>query len=413
MLRFLLVGGNFGNKGAQSMLFTCINEFSKRFPGSECYFCTSETLKDYKNYRFNYVHIGNHSLEFERGDYRFLPKMILKGIVRKISGNGNRILEELELGRIISSIDMIVDISGFALSSDFGTGIPGTYFSWFEIACRRGIPLVLMPQSFGPFDYRENQEKIDHLANKYLNYATLVFAREEKSYKSVKDRFDPRGLRYCPDSVLVGEFPDSPDKVFKESRMNIPDLDGEGWVGVIPNKRTTEKGIGWEAVLNRYIAAIRHLRKIEKRVCVLTHSAEDIDICRSLEKALEDGVQDIRFIYNDLSCFEYDALCRKFDFIVSSRYHSIIHAYRHTVPVIALAWAEKYRALATLFGQEKYVLDITCEREDVDDEIRSMIDDMTECNSCNKENVSESLVNIRRKYNCFAEMKALIESSLK
>ena len=395
------------------MLFTCINEFSKRFPGSECYFCTSETLNDYKNFRFNYVHIGNHSLEFERGDYRFLPKMIIKGIVRKISGNGNRILEELELGRIISSIDMIVDISGFALSSDFGTGVPETYFSWFETAYRRDIPLILMPQSFGPFDYGENQEKIDHLANKYLNYAALVFAREEKSYKSVKDRFDPRGLRYCPDSVLVGEFPDSPDKVFKESKMNIPVLEGKGWAGVIPNKRTTEKGIGREAVLNRYIAAIKHLKKRGKKVCVLTHSAEDIDICRSLEKALGDDAQGIRFIYNDLSCFEYDALCRKFDFIVSSRYHSIIHAYRNSVPVIALAWAEKYRALATLFGQEKYVLDITCAGENVDDEIRNMIDDMAERNSCNKQTVSGSLVDIRRKYNCFAEMGELVENSLK
>ena len=47
----------------------------------------------------------------------------------------------------------------------------------------------------------------------------------------------------------------------------------------------------------------------------------------------------------------------KFAYLVASRFHSIVHAFKNGIPCIALGWATKYYDLLTLFGQEQYVLD--------------------------------------------------------
>ena len=53
------------------------------------------------------------------------------------------------------------------------------------------------------------------------------------------------------------------------------------------------------------------------------------------------------------------------DFIVASRYHSIVHGDRNAVPSVILGWAEKYRSLADLFGQGEFIFDV---RENISDE---------------------------------------------
>ena len=65
----------------------------------------------------------------------------------------------------------------------------------------------------------------------------------------------------------------------------------------------------------------------------------------------------------DMSCMEYDQLVRQLRFVIASRYHSIIHAYRNGIPCIAIGWASKYKELLELFGQDRYLFDV---REGID-----------------------------------------------
>ena len=52
MKKFLIVGTSFYNKGAQSMLFVCVDEIKKRYPDAIVYFATQEAINE-ENYTFN------------------------------------------------------------------------------------------------------------------------------------------------------------------------------------------------------------------------------------------------------------------------------------------------------------------------------------------------------------------------
>jgi len=80
----------------------------------------------------------------------------------------------------------------------------------------------------------------------------------------------------------------------------------------------------------------------------------------------------VHLIKNDFSCLEYDEWIKKFDFIIASRFHAIVHAYRNYVPCILLGWAIKYNELASKLGQEKNAFDITSEKFNADEVVKSL-----------------------------------------
>ncbi|MDZ7835034.1 MAG: polysaccharide pyruvyl transferase family protein [Alkalibacterium sp.] len=69
----------------------------------------------------------------------------------------------------------------------------------------------------------------------------------------------------------------------------------------------------------------------------------------------------------DISSLEFDILVEKLDFIIGSRFHSIVHSYKNHVPCIAIGWATKYHELLKLFGQYDYMFDV---RESLDKDER-------------------------------------------
>ena len=70
----------------------------------------------------------------------------------------------------------------------------------------------------------------------------------------------------------------------------------------------------------------------------------------------------IILIDKEFSCLEYNEFVKKFNFLICSRFHGLVHAYKNIVPCIALGWAVKYRELAENLGQQNYIFDITDER---------------------------------------------------
>ena len=63
---------------------------------------------------------------------------------------------------------------------------------------------------------------------------------------------------------------------------------------------------------------------------------------------------------------EITNIFKNFDFVIASRYHSIIHGYEVGVPAVIIGWAEKYHELANLFEQEEFIFD-TREKINLDD----------------------------------------------
>ena len=71
---------------------------------------------------------------------------------------------------------------------------------------------------------------------------------------------------------------------------------------------------------------------------------------------------------------EESELMKQFEFVIGSRYHSLVHAYKNSIPCIALGWAQKYQSLLTKFGQTEYWLDVrdAITEQDVEKAIKAM-----------------------------------------
>ena len=112
MKKFLIIGANFINKGAQSMLFITMDEIYKRFPNAIVYFGTFEDI-DESEYRFKPVFYNPLAVSIALDPSTLnsvISKTRLKNTVKRLTGKGaytvpvNRLTE---LADLISDIDMV------------------------------------------------------------------------------------------------------------------------------------------------------------------------------------------------------------------------------------------------------------------------------------------------------------------
>lgn len=151
--------------------------------------------------------------------------------------------------------------------------------------------------------------------------------------------------------------------------------------------------------MQAYYEIINFLLSRGKIVYLFRHSWEDIYPCAWLKSLFaEDGR--VVLWENDFSCFEYDVVCRQFDFLIAGRFHGIVHAYRNNVPCLLMGWAVKYRELAQLMYQSRYIFDLSAANLD-SREIFSAIDDMTENLALNKKILRERLAQVQAGGSCF------------
>lgn len=133
--------------------------------------------------------------------------------------------------------------------------------------------------------------------------------------------------------------------------LKYPALNTAGSVGIVPNTETVKNGRE-DFVLATYREIVRTLRAGEKEVYIFRHS-DDMAICEKIYEMVKEDSH-CHLIREEIDCLSYSPFIRQFDFIVASRFHSIVHAYREGVPALVLGWAVKYQELTALLGQEAY-----------------------------------------------------------
>lgn len=111
--------------------------------------------------------------------------------------------------------------------------------------------------------------------------------------------------------------------------------------------------------MRMYQAVINYLLGLGyEDILLIRHASEDLKQCNEI-KALFPTDQRVRVLGEDRYCFEYGEIFAACDFVIASRYHSIVHAYREGVPCIALGWAVKYLELLERCGQDGLAFDVT------------------------------------------------------
>ena len=398
-IKVLVTGGNCKNKGAQSMLFVTIDEIRKRIPDCEVYFGCSVGDPTFSDAHFKQICYSREARYIALGRQVILNVLIAiaKAVVYFLFGKRSNLLNFFDAKRYVSSMDLIVDVSGFALGDKWSRRINESFLNTIRLAKRYQIPIFIMPQSFGPFQFPSGLEDIKEQIADLMPYPERIFAREKEGYELLTKDFGLTNVVYSSDLVLQNTGVDTGNIYRKPPVLSLPEISTNHNVGIIPNRQCFVHGER-ETILQRYRRVVELLLEQHKEVYLFRHSFEDLTYCRQIAEMFENEPH-VHLLQNDFSCFEYDAFVRNFEFIICSRFHGIVHAYKNHVPAIALGWAVKYRELTASVGQAEYIFDITdegCDEKAMLQAIQKMIRDYEQ-----EREVIKSHIQSIQSENCF------------
>lgn len=371
----LIIGGGLSNKGAQAMTFTVVSNIKKVFPSHEIYLLSSKDFKrdpiEKEKYTFNII----------KWDMPWQDDLKLNILTGK----------EHSYEKILNNTTMILDVSGYRLNSQSNAPYLGSYNYLLDIkiAKKFSIPMYILPQSIGPFNYVSPElPLLWMLQKKYLEYPEWIYPRERAGVKAIK-KFTSDNVKRRHDLVLTDDY--NVASVFEGSKKDLKVE--EPAVGVVPNEKVSRR-LDYEVMLNFYEKAIEKLRHEGFVVYLIRHSNPDLSIINDLKNLFPED-KGVIPVAEELYAFELEELISNLKFMISSRYHSIIHAYRNGVPCLVLGWAVKYQELLTDFNQSQYVFDV---RNGINtSEILENLEKMMEKHSEESKTVKSKLEKIRRK----------------
>ena len=384
MRNIIITGGELFNKGAQAMTFIAVHEMKVRFPDHAVYVLSEMDLErpreERERYAFDFT--GWYPVKFAKAQ----RNPLLRLLCRIRSG-----AELAQAEALYKNCDAMVDISGYALGSNWSVKNNARYLNHLEFARAFKIPVYLMPQSFGPFAFGEEHPGIDARCRELLPNCRKILAREQEGYDALTAAYDLKNVSLAPDLVLNNRGIDL-NHIFREvPELTIPEI-VQGSIAVIPNGRNLSVGRE-EPVLELYRKAIRRGLEQGKTVYLLHHATSDKKICVQLKEAFpEDGR--VVLPEQEFSCLEFNELVKQFDYLVASRFHSIVHAFKNGIPCIALGWAKKYEDLLGRFGQGAYLLDV---RNEPDAQaLEAAMDRLNACRTDEAETILSHLADVQQ-----------------
>ena len=394
-MNIVITGGSFSNKGASTMLYITSQKLHSKFPNANVYYCSAEKRNPLleKEYDIFYLDKFRFLNELGSGYGMGLSKKIRYSIInvaRKIKFHTIFNGDHNDYQNILNNTRLIFDISGFALSSKFShmNYIATDYFlDFIEYAHNREISTFLMPQSFGPFDYAKGKERKIERIKKVMSYPVLIFAREKSGFNLLRKELGLNNTRLSNDLVLQEK------EISNDSRIEFVDTNEN--VALVPNVRLLSY-LSTERLVAAYAEIIKRLLSFGKNVYLFPFAGEDVNICNEL-KNIFTKEEKVRVLPYDMKISECEATLSKFQYIVASRYHSIVHGYRVGLPCVCIGWADKYIDLLSSVEQIDYLTDVS--RFDLE-LLLAAIDKMNDSYLRESECIKENVSNIQSD-NCF------------
>lgn len=352
MEKYILVtGGELYNKGAQAMTFITADEIAKRWPDCKMVLLSSRDAKRPESEKSKYKFEIQEGINWKIKLGLHIP--IIREILCKKKKNKNYL-------NMMLHTEAEIDISGFAIGDQWNSkNIIILLISRVFDPSTYHIPVYFMPQSFGPFEFKGKYKALVNIAIKmWLPKASLIMAREEEGYQLLKTKFRLQNVIKSYDLVLKNKGINI-DNVFQCENVR-PQLEiaaDDKNVAIIPNVKN-QKYITTNNILGMYRKIVDFLRRKKNNVYLIYHSAEDCEICKQIKDNGFQSDNGVILIERELSCLEFDNFVQNMKYIVASRYHSIVHAYRRGVPALGIGWAVKYSELMSTFSQDKYQIDV-------------------------------------------------------
>ena len=387
--KIMIVGANFDDKGSQAKLYIVIDELRKRFSDCEIFYAHSGEQFDDALYRFRKI---LYTKKVQAQVLKFNPLTSLSKMFHKKDDSSTN-----DTANLIPQMDLIIDVSEHLLTSDSSMQDIQFYLDNIRIAKKFKIPMIIMPQSFGPFDFNIETMYILGDMKDLLFYPKAIFAREQYGYDELMGYFGLDNLRRSTDMLLPNEDFTLPNVLTRFYKPRTPEIPEGNNVAVIPNAVLFSKKY-YDKTMDLYQKLFEVLQATEKTVYIVSQTSSDMDICKSLFNRFK-NYSNLTIIEEDLDCVELNMILKNFEIVISSHYAGCVQAYRNFIPVLLLGSGVKYKELTELLGQEKLYFDILSEESnnfDIADALVKLIDD----EDIAKTRIQTRMLDIQTK-NCF------------
>ena len=253
--------------------------------------------------------------------------------------------EQLKALDVISkSKAVIVKGGGFLHSYGRITDVYYMYYSLYHIylAERLGVPVIIMPNSFGPFE----GIFINKMVKSAFKKAHVITARESISQKVVKDEI----------KIDADLMPDLGFFLENSKKMDMKDYLRQKSVPLGIKKcvamtlrpyrfpKSEDPNIAYKNYINSIVAFAQWLRAEDYHLIMVAHtlgpSKHEDD--RIAIKDVLDNINDksnITYIEDlNLDCEDIKSLYGEVDYVIGTRFHSVIFAMACGTPSIAISY---------------------------------------------------------------------------
>lgn len=310
---------------------------------------------------YTYTRIGaNHSRRYYRRD-----SLLNMRLSAALGGAGNPGVEA------IAKADAVFDISGGDSFADlYGRKRFEAIVTPKLLTLRLGKPLVLLPQTYGPFDAPVTYA----VARDIVSQAHMAWARDQRSFANLRalvgEAFQP-DLHLCGVDVAFLLPAVRPQQVpawllhWQRDREKVP-LVGVNVSGLILNQGEQARAqFGFQEPYHDLVIGLlrRFLRETDARLLLVPHvlakhghPESDPQACAAIARAL-DAPERVAVLDADYDPMEMKWVIARTNFFVGTRMHAAIAGLSSGVPTSAVAYSRKTLGVFETCGQGAWVAD--------------------------------------------------------
>lgn len=275
--------------------------------------------------------------------------------------------------QLLDRCDAILDVSGGDSFSDiYGSKRFLSVARPKLIANYRNIPLVLLPQTYGPF----RNKRARRIAREAVLAARMAWARDPRSFKALKDLvdedFDASRHREGVDMAFTLEAVDPGPKLSDQVRDWVEDsrnqpLVGMNVSGLIALDRHSNRRFGLRASYVDALVRFLHtlMQKHDVRLLLIPHvmtapgaPESDAEACvRVAEKLAPEFHPRVSVTPTNINEREVKWVISRVQWFCGTRMHSTIAALSSGVPTAALAYSDKTLGVFESCGVGDQVID--------------------------------------------------------
>jgi len=347
-----IYGTNWNNKGAATMIYVLVDQFSKKAAqdSREVYFKIFLDAKYDKIGQTIKFPINTENVFWQLGKIQFIKDFVLvffyKITKRKFFLNSSFNL------RKINECDFLIGADGYCFYD--ANAIKAIIFSLSRILFSSflGKNYYLFPQSFGPF---HSKLRI-FLLKLILGKAKRIYVRGKESQENLQGIVN-KELIICPDIAFLFDVPAE-----FHSKNYIEDFEESlQKIAIIPNINLAKVRKEYIQLLTEFL---KKLSNYNYRVFLIPHEIkknkfDGLALCQQIYQRLSGAERQKVKIIDDknYTANDYKAIINKMDIVTTSRFHGAVAALSQAIPVITLSWSFKYKELMSWFGLEDYNID--------------------------------------------------------